>query len=123
MAIFSPINSPLYKWLVPVAIIGSVVSIYNEPPKPTGVDACFRPDNGVPFGLKGKLGDQINDPASFEAISGTHFTPNHTFIVTFRARNGFGGMVVQRLYGKIDDNCNISGVEDDQQIADEFKQQ
>ena len=40
-----------------------------------------------------------------------------------RARNGFGGMVVQRLYGKIDDNCNISGVEDDQQIADEFKHQ
>ena len=74
---------------------------------------CLSPWDGNHDGLEALIRDEIRDPNSMETIE-TRITPvnangNHTVSLTFRSRNGFGGMVRSTAFGTVDnDTCKAT---------------
>ena len=74
---------------------------------------CLSPWDGNHDGLEALIRDEIRDPNSMETIE-TRITPvnangNHTVSLTFRSRNGFGGMVENTAVATVDnDSCKAT---------------
>ena len=74
---------------------------------------CLSPWDGNHDGLEALIREEIRDPNSMETIE-TRITPvnangNHTVSLTFRSRNGFGGMVRSTAFGTVDnDTCKAT---------------
>lgn len=67
---------------------------------------CMSPWDGNHDGLEDLVRARLKDPDSMETI-GTRITPvdangNHRVILEYRARNSFGGMVVEQALGSVD---------------------
>ena len=65
---------------------------------------CLNPLDGNHDGLEALIRDQLKDPGSMETIE-TRISPmrdgQHGIILSFRARNSLGGMVVNTAIGKV----------------------
>ena len=65
---------------------------------------CLNPLDGNHDGLEALIRDQLKDPDSMETIE-TRISPmkdgQHDIILSFRARNPIGGMVVSTAIGKV----------------------
>lgn len=74
---------------------------------------CLSTWNGSHRGVVNWLKDNLRDPDSYEHIE-TRITPvntagEHTLIMQYRARNGFGGMTVETLTATVQNsNCNAT---------------
>lgn len=74
---------------------------------------CLNSWNGSHRGVVNWLKDNLRDPDSYEHIE-TRITPvntagEHTLIMQYRARNGFGGMTVETLTATVQNsNCNAT---------------
>ena len=67
---------------------------------------CLSSWNGSHRGVKNYIVDRLRDPDSFEHVE-TRITPvnangEHTLIMQYRARNGFGGMNVEYVTARVD---------------------
>ena len=76
---------------------------------------CLSRFDGAHTQVKNFAEEQMRDPDSFEHIE-TRITPvsddgNHTLIMTYRARNGFGGITEGRVVAEINnDDCSATNV-------------
>jgi len=74
---------------------------------------CLSAWNGSHRGVVNYLKDRLRDPDSFEHIE-TRITPvntagEHTLIMQYRARNGFGGMNVEYITATVqNDSCRAT---------------
>ena len=103
----------------------------TENPKPPNIPAtreaaeerqkgfhCLSAWDGNHDGLEDLIKAKLKDPDSMETIE-TKITPvdangNHAVFLKYRARNSFGGMVVEQAFGIVDnDTCEATllGVE------------
>lgn len=68
---------------------------------------CLSPWDGSHSGVKDYVENRLRDPDSFEYVE-TRITParngKHTLFMTYRARNGFGGMNVENVVAEIDNS-------------------
>ena len=67
---------------------------------------CLNNWDGSHWGMQNEIKRRLRDPDSFEHIE-TRIAPidevgNHAIFMSFRARNGFGGMNVQQAIGAVD---------------------
>lgn len=66
---------------------------------------CLSAWDGSHRGVKEYVENRLRDPDSFEHLE-TRITPvkngKHTLFMTYRARNGFGGMNVEKVVAEID---------------------
>jgi len=70
---------------------------------------------GEPRGLKSAVASHLRDPDSFQVQDASYTRAlekdgSVRFEVTYRARNGFGGMNVGGLSGYVNPDCSISGI-------------
>ena len=65
---------------------------------------CLSGWDGSHRGLVSQVKNRLRDPDSFEHVE-TRITPNkngrHIVIMTYRARNGFGGMNIEKAYATV----------------------
>lgn len=103
--------------LVVLPMVGACLDKGHTSLKVAGVDGCFSPTTGAPYGLKDVVADSLRDPDNFEIISGAHDAGSRRFQVNFRGSNGFGGKSLSSLTGTVDvidaDHCRISNVKED----------
>ena len=73
------------------------------------VDAQFSVWNGSHTGLVGLIKSNLNDDKSFEHVE-TTYTDKGTYLIvymTYRAKNGFGAVILQNVTAKADYKTNI----------------
>ncbi len=92
------------------AYVDAVVMAQAEKEKAHGFQ-CLSAWNGSHRGLERAVKDSLNDPDSFEHVE-TLTWPVGTdgrnqIMMTFRAKNGFGGVITSRAIGTFDNtNCD-----------------
>lgn len=74
---------------------------------------CLNDIDGSHWEMQAAIKAQLRDPESFEVVE-TAITPvdakgQHRVIMTYRARNGFGGMNIERAIGGVDStSCKLA---------------
>lgn len=111
--------------LIGVPILHTVVTGGGEPPPPTAEELakaaedkrlglhCVDRFSGKHYGLEASVRDQLRDPKSYEhvetRIGAVTSEGEHPLVMTYRARNGFGGMNVARAAAVVDhESCELT---------------
>lgn len=77
---------------------------------------CLNKWDGSHRKMQDAIKERLRDPDSFKHVE-TRITPidkngNHTIFMTFRARNGFGGLNVQQAIGVVDnEECELQALQ------------
>ena len=88
-----------------VLVIGLIVGPRGEQTADEIAAKCFSNWNGSSRELVRRVKNTLRDPGSFEHVETRRTQPNGAGQIVvrmvYRARNGFGGMVVETAYGTI----------------------
>jgi hypothetical protein len=73
------------------------------------IDNQFSPFTGIHYDLENLVKDNLNDDKSFKHVKTTYVDHGSYLIIkmTYRAKNAYGGLILQNVTAKADKNTNM----------------